>query len=115
MSYGWTRRAQAQSVADYARELVAFPTEAEGLVIWGHTVPNACGTGPLFWTWAWALGAAPTPQELLGAFASYPHLVEDPNEDGVFHLVWTDRRTEELRSFEVRYARLRLRLRSVQR
>lgn len=108
MSYGWASRAQAQSVADYTRELVAFPTMARGLVIWGHTVPDACGTGPLFWTWA--LGAAPNSNELLGAFASYPHLVDDPNEDGVFHLVWTDREVEELRAFEVRYARLRLQL-----
>ena len=100
--YRWASRAQTQS---YAQELVAFPTLARGLLIWGHTVPDACGTGPLFW----AFGTAPRSNELLGAFASYPHLASDPNEDGIFHLVWTDRRVEELRAFEVRYARLRLR------
>ncbi len=100
------RRSQGESLAGYADEVIAFPTLAGELLLWGHTVPNACGVGPLLW----ALGGA-VRGELLGEFASYPHLVPDPNESGVFHLVWTDRAVEELRAFEVRYARLRLRLR----
>ncbi|GEM_PF-2396758 len=103
VGYGWASRAPAPSVADYARELVAFPTEAEGLVIWGHTVPNACGIGPLWWAWKGRVQG-----ELFGAFASYPNLQPDPQEEGVYHLVWSDRVADELRAFEVRYARLRI-------
>jgi len=91
-----------EAKAAYAQKILAFPTISGGYVLWGHTVPAACGVGPLFW----APITNPIPQELLGEFASYPHLVERPQ--GVLHLVWTDRDTEEKRAFVVRYARLSL-------
>jgi hypothetical protein len=88
--------------------LLAFPATWGGLLIWGHTVPAACGTGPLYWRYTSASDENEDVQvhELLGAFASYPHVLERPQ--GTFHLLWTDRDVEELRAFIVRYARLRL-------
>jgi hypothetical protein len=84
----------------YSQLLLAFPVVWGEYALWGHSVPDACGAGPLSWT---ALGSEPRP--LIGAFASYPHITEGP--EGVWHLVWTDRDESELRAFVVRYARLK--------
>jgi hypothetical protein len=84
----------------YGQLLLAFPVVWGEYALWGHSVPDACGAGPLSGT---ALGSEPRP--LIGAFASYPHITEGP--EGVWHLVWTDRDEGELRAFVVRYARLK--------
>jgi hypothetical protein len=89
------------------QELLAFPAAWGGLLLWGHTVPAACGTGPLYGRFL--SGGTGDAEALLGEFASYPHVREDPQEPGLFHVLWTDRNVEELRAFEVRYARVRLR------
>jgi len=88
----------------YAQRILAFPVIKGEYAIWGNSVPAACGAGPLFW--ARAGGSWSDPYLLLGEFASYPHVIERPQ--GVLHLVWTDRDTQQLRAFVVRYARLRL-------
>ncbi len=85
---------------DTSQKLLSFPVVEGELLVWGHVVPQGCGTGPLFWS----RSGGSVPQALLGEFASYPHLMERPR--GVFHLLWTDRDTQELRAFYVRYARL---------
>lgn len=85
----------------YGQLLPAFPVVWGEYALWGHSVPDACGAGPLSWA---APGAEPRP--LIGAFASYPHITEGP--EGVWHLVWTDRDESALRAFVVRYARLSL-------
>ena len=74
-----------EKLAAYTQALIAFPTVAGGLVVWGHTVPDACGTGPLFW--AWGNRPSSPPRELIGEFASYPHVIADPREPRIFHLV----------------------------
>jgi len=85
--------------------ILAFPVGENDYVLWGHTVPAGCGTGPLYWTRG-AGGEWTAPEPLVGSFASFPHIVERPA--GTLHLLWTDRETDKLRAFSVRYMRLRL-------
>jgi len=92
--------------AAYDQPVVAFPAQAAGLILWGHTVPAACGTGPLYWAYQNADGQWSDPQPLTGDFASFPQLVERPR--GVWHILWTDRDAKALRAFEVRYLKLDL-------
>jgi hypothetical protein len=87
--------------------LLAFPAIWSSVLVWGHTVPAACGTGPLYWQLVLdSVQAQAQMQGLLGEFASYPHLREGPR--GIYHLLWTDRDVGELRAFVVKYARLHL-------
>lgn len=90
----------------YDQPIVAFPAQAGGLLLWGHTVPAACGTGPLYWAYQNADGQWSHSQSLSGDFASFPQIVEGPR--GTWHILWTDRDTKALRAFEVRYLRLSL-------
>ncbi len=119
------REEAPQGLDPTQQTLLAFPATWGGLLLWGHTVPAACGTGPLYGLYFSSALRSPIDgeegegaaaraqararaqaQELLGDFASYPHVREDPRAPGVFHLLWTDRDVEALRAFEVRYARL---------
>jgi len=90
----------------YDQPIEAFPAQADGLLVWGHTVPAACGSGPLSWVYQDRQGRWSAAERLSGDFASFPQLVERPR--GVWHLVWNDRNTKALRAFELRYLRLRL-------
>lgn len=101
-----TRQGREGDTTLNGQRIIAFPAIEGGYVLWGHTVPAACGTGPLFWVRQDETGSWSAPRELMGDFAAYPHLIERPG--GVVHLVWTDREVQALRSFEVRYARLHL-------
>ena len=85
--------------------ILAFPVSENDYVLWGHTVPAGCGTGPLYWSRE-AGGRWTEPEPLVGSFASFPHIVERPA--GTLHLLWTDRKTEELRAFSVKYMRLQM-------
>lgn len=90
----------------YDQLIEAFPAQADGLLIWGHTVPAACGSGPFSWVYQDQQGRWSAAERLSGDFASFPQLIERPR--GVWHLVWNDRNTKALRAFEVRYLRLQL-------
>jgi hypothetical protein len=99
-------RQEEMKSAAYDQPVVAFPAQASGLLLWGHTVPAACGTGPLYWAYQNADGQWSAPKPLTGDFASFPQIIERPR--GVWHLVWNDRDPKALRAYEVRYLRLQL-------
>lgn len=102
------RDSMGKGNTSYDQPILAFPSGAGELLVWGNTVPAACGVGPLYWSYREGSGKWASPQPLIGDFASYPQLVERPS--GVWHLAWTDRdtQTEKLRAFVVRYLRFRL-------